>query len=141
MQISTDSHKQPHDDVAKWLATILNQSMRFIQSSAHNAVHIQGRENDEFVILCVEVDDVFGSTLVEEMMPYENWQKIRDRGEKPVMHCIGSSNMCYELAENLPALKNELTEPPPPDAVKIIIIASGACLVYYVTLMPKYGLN
>lgn len=141
MENSTDSNWQQQDLVSKIHATILNLSAQFIQSSAHKAIYVQERKNDEFVILCVEVDDGFGSKLVQEMMPDENWQQIRDRGEKPLMQWIGSASMCYDLAEDLPDLEKELTEPPPSHAIKVIIIASGACKIYYVKPMAQFGLN
>ena len=43
----------------------------------------RGMTADQAVIVLVNVDDVHGGPLADVLMPGQNWQEIRDRGEVP----------------------------------------------------------
>ena len=48
-----------------------------------NRFKAKGLSAQDAVIVVLNVDDLHGGPLAENLMPGYNWQEIRDRGEKP----------------------------------------------------------
>ena len=57
---------------------------------------IRGLSADQFVILILDVDDVYGGAMAECLMPGHDWQTYRDRGETPFARGLVNRDLVTE---------------------------------------------
>lgn len=101
----------------------------------------KGFAPDAFVTVCIDVDDPTWTEVVECLMPNQNWQEIRDRGEKPVARGTALAELSDYISEIAPDLKTSLTGPLPDGLVRTIIMAGTGASVYFITPTPQYKNN
>lgn len=92
---------------------------------------------DQFVMVCIQVDDTRWRYIVDQLMPNTtdaDWQKYRDRGEEPMARGSAMFPICEVLAEELPDIADVLMEIPPEGHVKCIVLAEGGGTVYNITV-------
>lgn len=104
-----------------------------LKELAHRAMFVKQLKPKDFLMICIDVDDNPDFRhLADQLMPGHNWQKYRDRGEKPV--AIGS--VTIEVRELIslmvPAIKDTLYGKIPKGVVLAVVLGSGGASVYYV---------
>lgn len=53
----------------------------------------------EVVVVIISVDDVNGEEIAEALMPNQNWQEFRDKGEKPFARGLADRKFMQEILE------------------------------------------
>lgn len=120
---------------------MVSQSMDRLQHLAYRSLHIRGQMNDEFVIVCIEVDSRWRG-LVDKLMPNANWQPYRDAGQEPVAQGAVTVEVCALIAEEcpevIPALKT-LSRELPPQKANCVALDEGGCTVYEIDAIQQPG--
>jgi hypothetical protein len=99
----------------------------------------KGLARNEFITVAIDVDDPNWSEVVETLMPGQDWQTIRDRGEKPVARGTVLAEgiidyLCHVCPDIAPALTGEL----PQGVVRAVVMADGGASVYYIEPFPHF---
>lgn len=101
-----------------------------------------GLRNDEFVAIAIDVDDPTWTHFVKILMPgitEEDWQAIRDKGEKPVARgTVMAKGLLENLSNLVPDIKHALTDELPKDVVRLIVLADGGASVYHTRPFPHF---
>lgn len=97
----------------------------------------KGLVPNEFVTVCIDVDDPTWTEIVESLMPNYNWQEIRNRGEKPIARGTVTACITDYLSEVLPDLETALVRSLPPGEVRAIVMAETGASVYFITPTPQ----
>ena len=108
-----------------------------LEHMAFRAIN-KGMTNDEFVAVCIDVDDPDWTEVVDLLMPNHNWQEIRDRGEKPVARGTAMSVISEYLGEVVPDIKPALIGHLHTGVVRAIVMADGGASVYLIEPFPHY---
>lgn len=88
----------------------------------------RGATGKDFVVLVINVDDETGGQWATDLMPGENWQPIRDRGEIPVARGLGGRDSVQAaLAQECPEAAGELLGIP---GIAIIVIDHGTITAF-----------
>ena len=91
----------------------------------------RGMPENEFMLVCIDVDDPAWTGLADRLMPGEDWQHYRDRGEKPVARGSVMRNGISEyLSEVVPGIAPALLEGPGEGAVHVVVMAEGGASIY-----------
>jgi len=109
--------------------------MDILQHIAWKDLNILNKKNSEIVLVCIQVDDKNWRDIVEQLMPDQDWQQVRDQGIDPVLYGSATWPLCEVLAERLPGSRDLLLKKPSEGLVKLFALAEGGCTVYEVT--PK----
>ena len=99
---------------------------------AHRAIQ-RGMKPDEFVTVCIDVDDPSWTDLVEVLMPGHDWDAYRARGEKPVARGTVRADITEYLCEVVPNIAPALTRDLPPGKARCIVMGNGGASVYHIT--------
>lgn len=120
---------------------MVSQCMDRLQHLAYRAMHVRGQRNDEFVIVCIEVDSRWRG-LVDRLMPDADWQRYRDMDQAPVAQGAVSLDVCAIIAEQcpevIPALET-LWQPLPPEKANCVALDEGGCTVYEIDAIQQPG--
>jgi hypothetical protein len=105
-----------------------------LQELAHRAIFIKQLKPKDFLMICIDVDDDPDfRDLADHLMPNHNWQKYRDRGEKPIaMGSVMIEEMREVLSLMVPAIKDALYDKTPKGVVLGVVLGSGGASVYYI---------
>lgn len=101
----------------------------------------RGLTPEQFVTVCIDVDDPSWTEIVDLLMPGHNWQEYRDRGEKPVARGIARAGINDYLRTVAPDIETVLTGPLLDGTVRAIVMAYGGVSVYFITPTPQYKNN
>lgn len=77
------------DAIAKVREVAKANCLHTLELNADRVEHFKRRLSErglapsDWVIVLINVDDFYGSTMADALMPGFNWQEIRDRGEIP----------------------------------------------------------
>lgn len=111
---------------------MVSQRMDRLQHLAWRAMNVRGMRNDEFVIVCIQVDSPWRD-VVDMLMPNtpeSHWQEFREKGMDPVANGSTSVGVCDLVAERLPDIAQVIMEVPDQGVVKCIALDEGGCTVY-----------
>lgn len=101
----------------------------------------RGLTPEQFVTVCIDVDDPSWTEIVDLLMPGYNWQEYRDRGEKPVARGTAMASINDYLRTVVPGIETALTGPLLDGTVRAIVMAYGGVSVYFITPTPQYKNN
>lgn len=105
VEVGPDGQLSLHDPVAEGVIAAITAYNRkiaftnlqsFVKRNEDRINHFVTRIRDrgdswqDFVVVCIQVDDPFGAELAELLMPGHDWQVYRDRGEIPVARGLAS---------------------------------------------------
>ncbi|OGG65429.1 hypothetical protein A3I99_01610 [Candidatus Kaiserbacteria bacterium RIFCSPLOWO2_02_FULL_45_11b] len=116
-------------EAAEYRNVMYSQSMPRLQHLAWRALNVHGQRNDEMVAVCIQVDSVWRD-VVDMLMPDQDWQPIRDRGEDPIALGTASWDICQIVAEKLPNIADTALEVPPAGMMKVIVLSDEGCTIY-----------
>lgn len=107
-----------------------------LKELAYRALNM-GLEPDDFLIVCIDVDDPGWRPLVDHLKINADWQQIRDRGERPL--ALGSvvGPLRDNLADSLPALAEGLFSALPEGNVRAVILAAGGGSLWHIRPVPE----
>ncbi len=108
---------------------IFEQRAQRLSVLAAKAIDVHRLKNDQFVMVCIEVDSQW-KYIVDQLMPNYDWQSDRDSGIMPIAHGSAMFPICEHLAEKLPELASVLLEIPPEGNVKVVALDTGGATVY-----------
>ena len=91
----------------------------------------------DFVIVCIDVDDLSWKGVVDHLIPNHDWQQIRDRGEIPIAQGTVSSDFCDFIAEIVPDIEEALSEPIPEGQVYAFVMGAGGVSLYLIQPAPE----
>lgn len=109
-----------------------------LEHLAYRAINNKGLAPDEFVTVCIDVDDPNWTEIVDHLMPGHNWQQYRDRGEKPVARGTVNAVISEYLSKVVPDIAPALTGHLPTGAVRAIVMGDGGASVYHIEPFPHY---
>lgn len=93
----------------------------------------RGLKLDEFVAVCIEVDDPDWRDLVEHLMPGKEaeWESWRRRGTTPIARgTILKNGFIEPLAEDFPALAADMRTAPPVGCFHVVVLSRGASFTW-----------
>lgn len=128
-------------EAAEYRNFIVSDCMERLQHMAWRALNVLGKQNDEIVIVCIQVDDDRWRDIVDLLMPNEDWQMYRDMGKDPIARGSAMWPLCEVVAERLPPIADVIMEKPPEGKVKLIALAEGGGTVYDIEPLPASGHN
>jgi hypothetical protein len=118
---------------------LISERDNFFQSNksklerlAYRAINIHKKEASEFLVICIDVDDSTWTGVVDALMPNEDWNRYRNRGEKPV--ALGSIPMFWTdyISKVVPDVAQCFKKELPKGMVFGVVLASKGASVYYV---------
>lgn len=101
---------------------------------------MKGLKTNDFIVVCIKVDSRWRS-LVDYLMPNEDWQQYRDQGMEPVARGSVLSSLSDYLIEKLPELKESLREVYPEDKAKVVVLDDTGGTVYQIEPKPENGIQ
>lgn len=123
-------------EAAEFRNTMYINSMSRLQHIAWRALNVHNLANDKFVIVCIEVDSRW-RPIVDQLMPGQDWQAIRDIGEEPMARGSAMWGICEVVAEELPDIADVALEMPPKGKVKVIVLSEGGGTIYEMEPKPE----
>ena len=102
---------------------------------AYRALHIQGLENDVFVIVCIQLEPQWRA-LVEEFIPDFDWDATFDSEKFRYVMSRVPFSFCESLCEYFPDDTDILMTSPSDEKVRVIAIAGGDFSLYKVDPYP-----
>lgn len=110
---------------------IFLQCVDRLRHFAYRAMSDHGLANDKFIVVCIAVDSSW-RWLVDILIPGGDWQRYRDRGEKPVARgCVSfNENFRRIIFAELPELEACLSERPREGTVNCIVLDDSGGTVY-----------
>lgn len=115
------------------------QCMDRLQHFAHRAVHVRGLRNDQFFIICIQVDSRWRA-LADRLVPGADWQQRRDAGQEPIAQGAVPLEVAAIIAEQcpdtIPALET-LSQVPPPGKASCVVLNDGGCTVYEIDAVEQ----
>jgi hypothetical protein len=106
---------------------------------AWRAIHVKKLDPQDFLIVCIDVDDPAWTDLVEALMPGHDWDVYRARGEAPIARgSVLRSTVGEYLAHVIPGVARKLRKPDDP-GVQVMVLAAGGGSLYLVE--PKEDAN
>lgn len=99
----------------------------------------KGMSHDAFVMVAIDMDDPEWSDVGDDLMPGENWQQYRDRGEKPIARGAAMADPLVDyISEVVPDVAPALKGPLPERVVRAIVMAYGGASVYLLEPFPHF---
>lgn len=83
MTADVEATVMPDDEGRSLRLSLLRGSEARILHFVRRAKEL-GRGESDTLIVVLDVDDELGGAMADELMPGHDWQRYRDRGEKPV---------------------------------------------------------
>jgi len=111
---------------------IFNVNARRLAHKARRAVVMLGKDPSEVVTVAISVDDPAWTDLAEALMPDEDWQPYRDRGELPLARGTANKAVLEYVASVVPSLAKALSNPAPEGHVYALVMAGGGASAYVV---------
>ncbi|MEK7059307.1 MAG: hypothetical protein AAB971_00945 [Patescibacteria group bacterium] len=87
-----------------------------------------GRSQADTVITLINVDDQHGSVLADILMPGEDWQAFRDRGETPVARGLAQREGIQAFLEAMDAEAAEKLKAS--DQLSVVVVDRGVAEIY-----------
>jgi len=112
---------------------IFDASAQRLTDMAYRAVHELGHKPTEIVTVAIHVDDPDWTDLAETLMPGQDWQQYRDRGEKPIARGTASAGIADYLSSVCPNLATVISEGPPDGHLFAFVMDCGGASVYAVS--------
>lgn len=112
---------------------LFEQNRGYLETVAGSTIR-QGLRTREFITVLIDVDDPAFALAVESIMPGEDWQAVRDRGEKPLVRAAASDAFAGVVSQVLPGLAAALhPDLVPGGCVRSLIMARRGFSVYHIT--------
>lgn len=125
----------PHAEAAE-LAICKHNCQRMLDANADRIEHFKrrivesGHSPKDVVIVLLNVDDSHGAILADLLMPGQDWQAYRDRGETPVARGLaGRIGILASLEIFDTAAATKLRNAP--DALGVVVVDCGVAEVYF----------
>lgn len=103
-----------------------------LEELAYRALYVLKMDSEDFIIVCIEVDDPNWTDLADTLMPNYDWQKIRDRGEIPVARGSVHASIREFLKEMVPDITEALYRELPKGYVRAVVMGIGGASVYFI---------
>ena len=98
----------------------------------------KGMAPKDFLTIAIDVDNPYWNDLVETLVPGQDWQEIRDRGEKPVARgTVCTEGIIDYLCHVCPDIASGLRSEPPQGLVRAVVLAEGVS-VYHIEPFPHF---
>ncbi len=112
-----------------------------LEELAYRALYVLKMNPEDFIIVCIEVDDPNWTGLADHLMPDYDWQKIRDRGEIPVARGSVHASVREFIKEVVPDIAEALYRKLPDGYVRAVVMGIGGASVYFIqpTIDSKYN--
>ncbi|PIS09111.1 hypothetical protein COT75_03125 [Candidatus Beckwithbacteria bacterium CG10_big_fil_rev_8_21_14_0_10_34_10] len=103
----------------------------------------KGLYPDEYLVICIDVDDPTWSFVVDALMPNEDWQAIRDQGLKPVSRGIVYSEIRELLARTVPDVASILQDGNeiPFGKALAAVLGGGGVTIYPIDIISPFENN
>ena len=119
--------------VDKFRDEIFNDSAVRLSEKAHRAIAVLGLDPSEVVTVAIHVDDQAWRDVVDALMPDEDWQQYRDRGEMPIARgSVRSEGLLDYISVVAPAVSRVVAKPAPPGHLYALVMAGGGVTIYTV---------
>lgn len=106
---------------------------------AWRAIHIKKMKPEDFLVVCIDVDDPAWTDLVDALMPGHDWDAYRKRGEAPIARgSVDRATAGEYLARVIPGIANRLRHPQKGE-IQVMVLAAGGGSMYLVE--PKEDAN
>ena len=93
-------------------------------------MNVRGYELNEFVVVCVDVDDPYWKDLVDVLMPGHDWDAIRRSGERPIARGFQPWALTELFAIACPDLAPAFLAGPPGCQALAVVCCAGGASVY-----------
>lgn len=111
---------------------LIGDSLERLEELAHRAVHVLGNSPNVVSLVVIDVNDASWTALVEALMPNENWQAYRDRGEIPVARGSIYREVVEYICGCCPDIRQVLHKPAPLGYLYTFVLAAKGASVYLV---------
>ena len=118
-------------EAAKCRQCLLLNNLPVIQNLAWQTLNVYGKQNDEFVIACIEVHPDWRE-LVDLFMSDYDWDSVQDIVDKQAIIVAAEGSFGTVVADLFPSLKQLIYDIPQSGKFKVIVIAEGGCTIYTV---------
>lgn len=115
---------------------LFHGNKRRLEELAYRAIHKKKLLPEDFVIVCINANDLSWADLVEHLMPGHDWQQYRDRKEKPVARGIVYASICDYLKKAVPGIADALVGALPEGYVRAVVLDDGGASVYNIQPAP-----
>lgn len=106
---------------------------------AWRALHVKKMKPEDFLIVCIDVDDPAWTDLVDALMPEHDWDAYRQRGEAPVARgSVERASVGEYLSRVIPGIAGRLRNPDEGE-IQVVVLAAGGGSIYLVE--PKEDAN
>lgn len=103
---------------------------------AYRAVHYKNMEKGKFFVVCIDVEDPTWTSVVDYLMPDEDWQKYRDAELHPVARgSVLREGMEGYLKTVCPGIAKAFDIMFPDNVVMSVVMGEGGADIY--TVEPK----
>ena len=89
------------------------------------------------MLVCIDVDDSNWTHLVDHLMPGQDWDAIRARGETPVASGSVSINLREYLCEAAPDIRDALYGDLSDNLARVAVMADGGISIYKIRPVPE----
>jgi hypothetical protein len=99
---------------------------------AQRAVNVLGMLPKDVVVVAIHVDDPEWTDLANKLVPGEDWQRFRDRGELPIARGSASWGVAEYIQHVCPDVAIAIEAGPPEGHLFAFVMAAGGVSVFAV---------
>ncbi len=107
-----------------------------LEELAYQAMAARKISPDEFVIVCINADDLVWTELAEYLTPDQNLQQYCDRNEKSIVRGSVLNGIREYISAIIPAIKDALYQKVPKGFSRVVVMDGGGASVYFVRPHP-----
>ena len=127
--ITTEDNEVNDNELRK---EMFEESKIRLERLAYKAIHDRKMGAEEFIVVCIDVDDPAWTDLAFHLMPGTDWQQYRNLGQRPMARGIVLAYICGYLGEVVPAIKEALFRKLPENTARAVIMGGGGASVYFI---------
>jgi hypothetical protein len=109
---------------------------RRLAELAHRAL-LRGMSTRDFAVVCIDVDDPDWHDLACYLMPENDWDEIRSRGDRPVARGTVTRSIAEYVSLVCPDVADALRRPLPDGLALVYVLGDGGCDVNVIEPMPE----
>jgi hypothetical protein len=98
---------------------------------------LRGRKPQDFIVICIDVDDKYWRDFVDYLMPGHDWQAIRNRGQAPIARgTVESEGYINFVCNCCPEVTSAFQMPLEPNCAYAVVMSHGVT-VYQIEAAPE----